>query len=156
MMAIDQGGGGYTPEDQRFPKTKLASKHGDTDVCKFVVQTSIKVRLSGRSRLKYAREVAIAALLLPAVALGLAQTPTDAIALEQQQKWAEAAQVWKVVTARNPTDAAAFAALGIDLARQQEYDEAAAAYHKALKLNPKLPGVELNLGLAEFKQGHFS
>ena len=26
---------------------------------------------------------------------------------------------------------------------------------KALTLNPKLPGVELNLGLAEFKQGHF-
>src|SRR5579864_438329 len=119
MIPMDQGGGGDTPANQRFPKTKLASKHGNTGVCKFVVQTSVKVRLSGRSRLKYAREVAIAALLLTAVALGLPQTATNAIALEQQQKWAEASEVWRAVTARNPADAAAFAALGVDLARQQ-------------------------------------
>ncbi len=32
--------------------------------------------------------------------------------------------------------------------------EAAEAYRKALALKPKLLGVQLNLGLAEFKQGH--
>ena len=78
------------------------------------------------------------------------------MAFEQQQKWADAAQAWKAVTVRNPSDAAAFASLGVDLARQQKLDEAAAAYRKALKLNPKMPGLQLNLGLAEFKQGHFS
>ena len=60
------------------------------------------------------------------------------------------------VTARNPNDAVAFASLGLDLAREQKYDEAAPAYRKALKLDPRLPGLQLNLGLAEFKQGHFS
>src|SRR5579864_8605248 len=89
--------------------------------------------------------IAIAALLLPALALAQAPRPSDASALEQQQKWAEAAQVWKGVTQRSPNDAAGFAALGVDLARLQKYDEATSAYRKALKLNPKLPGVELNL-----------
>jgi tetratricopeptide (TPR) repeat protein len=39
--------------------------------------------------------------------------------------------------------------------RRGAYSEAAAAYRKALALNPNLPGIRLNLGLAEFKQGHF-
>ena len=48
----------------------------------------------------------------------------NAIALEQQGK-SEAAQVWRAVTARNPTDAAAFASLGVVLSKQQKYPEAA-------------------------------
>src|SRR5947207_2123514 len=98
------------------------------------------------------------ALVLLCCSFALAQTPTpaEALALEQQQKWSEAAQVWKQLTQRNPNDAAAFASLGLDLARQQKYVEAVSAYRKALQLNPKLPSLQLNLGLAEFKQGHFS
>jgi tetratricopeptide (TPR) repeat protein len=42
------------------------------------------------------------------------------------------------------------------LSKQEKYPQAAAAYKKALALNPKLPGIELNLGLAEFKQGNFT
>jgi cytochrome c-type biogenesis protein CcmH/NrfG len=38
---------------------------------------------------------------------------------------------------------------------EQKYAEAASAYRKALALNPKLPTIQLNLGLAEFKQGRF-
>jgi len=98
---------------------------------------------------------AVACLLLSA-ALGRAQTSADALALEQQQKWAEAAQAWKSVAAHNPNDAAAFANMGLDLARQQKYAAASAAYRQALKLNPKIPGLQLNLGLAEFKQGKFT
>ena len=79
-----------------------------------------------------------------------------AIALEQQGKLAEAAQVWQAMTERNPRDAAAFASLGVVYSKEQKYPEAAAAYRKALALNPKLPGIPLNLGLAEFKQGHFA
>ena len=94
-------------------------------------------------------------LLLGALLSASAQSPADALALEQQQKWAEAAAVWKAITLRNPS-AVAFAEMGVDLSRAQKYDEAAAAYRKALKLNPRLPGIELNLGLAEFKQGHFT
>src|SRR5256885_14865277 len=39
--------------------------------------------------------------------------------------------------------------------KEKKYPEAASAYKKALALDPKLPGVQLNLGLAEFKQGRF-
>ena len=55
----------------------------------------------------------------------------------------------------NPQDAGAFASLGVVLARQTQYKEAAAAYRRAIALNPRLPGIQLNLGLAEYKQGHF-
>ena len=84
-----------------------------------------------------------------------ASTPSDALALEQQGRLAEAARVWRAVILKNPHDAAAFASLGVVLSKQQQYQEAASAYARALALNSKLPGVQLNLGLAEFKQGHF-
>src|SRR5215469_9441038 len=84
-----------------------------------------------------------------------AQTPADALAFERDNQWAQAAEAWRAVVKRNPQDAAAFASLGLDLARQEKYEEAVPAYRKALTLNPRLPGVELDLGLAEFKQGHF-
>jgi tetratricopeptide (TPR) repeat protein len=84
-----------------------------------------------------------------------AQTPAEAIALQQKGDLPRAAQAWRAVTLRHPDDAAAFASLGVVLSKQQKYPEAATVYRKALALDPKLPGVELNLGLAEFKQGHF-
>ena len=80
---------------------------------------------------------------------------TEAIALEQQGKLAEATEAWRAVIKQHPQDAGAYASLGVVLSRQQRYPEAAAAYKKALALNPKLPGIPLNLGLAEFKQGKF-
>src|ERR1700686_519493 len=102
-------------------------------------------------------ELVLIALFFPAVFSAWAQTPTpaDAIALERQGKLPKAPQAWLAVTERNPNDAAAFASLGVVLAKEQNYPQATSAYRKALRLNPKLPGVELNLGLAEFKQGHF-
>ena len=100
-------------------------------------------------------QLAAVALVLSGSARGQAPSPAQAIALEQQGKLAEAAQVWRAVTERNPKDAAAFASLGVVLSKEQKYPEAASAYKKAIALNSKLPGVQLNLGLAEFKQGHF-
>jgi tetratricopeptide (TPR) repeat protein len=110
--------------------------------------------------MKHCKLVVVAiALLLPilAVVTVAAQmlSPSDALALEQQGKFAEAADAWRAIAQHNPNDAGAFASLGVDLARQQKYTEAAQAYRKALALNPKLPGIQLNLGLAEFKRGHF-
>src|SRR5689334_14682223 len=94
-------------------------------------------------------------LVLSAAAYAQGASPTEAIALEQQGRWAEAVQVWQSVTEKNPRDAAAFASMGVDLAREQKYAEAASAYRRALKLNPQLPGIQMNLGLAEFKLGNF-
>jgi predicted Zn-dependent protease len=59
------------------------------------------------------------------------------------------------LSSTNPQDAAAQASLGVVLPRPGKYAEALSACQKARTLNPKLPGVQLNLGLAEFKQGHF-
>ena len=80
---------------------------------------------------------------------------SEALALDQQGKFADAVEAWRAVTLQNPKDAGAFASLGVDLARLEKYVEAAQAYRRALSLDPKLPGIQVNLGLAEFKQGHF-
>src|SRR6202041_1379714 len=102
--------------------------------------------------------IIVATIMVQLSLLGNAQTPTpsDAIALEQRGELDEATRAWIAVTRHNPGDAAAFASLGVVLSKQQKYPEAGAAYKKALALDPKLPGVNLNLGLCEFKQGHFS
>src|SRR5690349_16774626 len=91
---------------------------------------------------------AMFAVLASIYAIAQAVTPSQAIALEQLGKWAEAVQAWQEVVNKSPHDAAAIASMGVDLARLQRYREAAAAYRKALKLDPKLPGIRLNLGLA--------
>ena len=60
-------------------------------------------------------ELVFIALLSPRIfsALAAAQSPADAIALEQQGKLPEAAQAWKNVTEHNPNDSAAFASLEV-------------------------------------------
>ena len=83
-----------------------------------------------------------------------APSPSEAQALEQQGKLPEAEQAWRQITQADPQDAAAFANLGVVLSKQGKYDQAVAAYKKAIALNPQLP-VQLNWGLAEFKQQHF-
>src|ERR1019366_2496637 len=113
----------------------------------------IHLRAARLSRKYWRVQLAAVALLLLATARGQTSSPAQAITLEQPGKLAEAAQAWRALTERNPKDAAAFASLGVVLSKEQKYDEAAAAYKKAIALNSKLPGVQLNLGLAEFKQG---
>ena len=154
MIPRDQGGGGYTLRPRRLPKTKRSFQFSNQSPFKISFPISALLRGLGAGLSTWLRVLVLTFPFL--VTKAPAQTPSDAIALEQQQKWADAAQVWKKVTTRNPRDASAFAALGVDLSRLQKYDEAAAAYRKALKLNPKLQGIQLNLALAEYKQGHWS
>jgi tetratricopeptide (TPR) repeat protein len=45
--------------------------------------------------------------------------------------------------------------LGVNLAKQAKYREAIAAYRRAATLDPTLPGINLNIGLAWFKLGDF-
>src|SRR5690349_4893690 len=51
-------------------------------------------------------------------------------------------------------DAVAEAAQGTALAQQGKYDLAISHYKAAIRLNPRLPGIYLNLGLAYFKSKH--
>lgn len=76
-----------------------------------------------------------------------------AIALEQEGKNAEAAAAWREVIKAQPSSAEAYAHLGFLEARQQHYKEAIPSYRKALALNPSMPGLQMNLGLALFKAG---
>jgi len=75
------------------------------------------------------------------------------MALEQQGNNAGAEAAWRAVLRAHPTSAEAYAHLGLLAARQERYKEAVPLYRKALALNPAMPGLRLNLGLALFKGG---
>ncbi len=77
----------------------------------------------------------------------------SALAFEQEGKVAEAEAGWRSLLSSQPDDAEAYAHLGLLEARQEHYKEAIVLYRKALSLNPKMPSLRLNLGLAYFKAG---
>jgi tetratricopeptide (TPR) repeat protein len=88
-----------------------------------------------------------------------AQTPPPsvtrqtALALEQQGKNQEAEAQWRTILKTHPNNPEPLAHIGLLEARQQHYKEAVPFYRKALALNPNIPGLRLNLGLALFKAG---
>jgi tetratricopeptide (TPR) repeat protein len=96
-----------------------------------------------------------AALIAFTGMLGAAQSnPRDtAFALEQQGKYDQAETAWRELVKAQPADAEAYAHLGFLQARQEHYKEAVPLYRKALALDPAMPGLRLNLGLALFKAG---
>ena len=93
----------------------------------------------------------------------MAQTPSSAGTLPSaqapsppsQSELAQAEKSWRLAVQHRPTDANACATLGFVLSKEEKYQEAISAYQKAIALDPKLPGIHLNLGLAEFKLGRF-
>lgn len=76
-----------------------------------------------------------------------------ALALEQQNKVAEAEAAWRAYSKAHPSSPEPYAHLGLLEARQQRYEEAILLYRKALGIDSKIPGLRLNLGLALFKDG---
>jgi tetratricopeptide (TPR) repeat protein len=76
-----------------------------------------------------------------------------AYALEQQGKNVEAEAAWRAVLKQQPTNAEAYAHLGLLEARQERYAEAVPLYRKASALDPAMPGLQMNLGLSLFKSG---
>ena len=79
---------------------------------------------------------------------------SDALALEQQGRIADAIAAWQAIAKARPGDAEAYAHLGLLEARDGHYKEAIPFYRMALGLNPQIPGLRLNLGLAYFKAGN--
>ena len=99
------------------------------------------------------------ALIAPCPAM-LGQTQTSslsqrekAIALEQQGKIPEAEIAWRTFLKTQPGSAEAYAHLGFLESRQERYSQAASLYRKALTLDPQMPALRMNLGLALFKAG---
>jgi tetratricopeptide (TPR) repeat protein len=76
-----------------------------------------------------------------------------AIALEQQGRNAESEAAWRALLQIQPENSEAYAHLGFLEARQERYRQAVPLYRKALALNPAMPGLRMNLGLALFKGG---
>ncbi len=76
-----------------------------------------------------------------------------ALALEQQNRLVEAEAAWRAYSKVHPQNPEPWAHLGLLEARQQHYSEAISLYRRALALNPGVPGLRLNLGLALFKAG---
>jgi tetratricopeptide (TPR) repeat protein len=78
-----------------------------------------------------------------------------ALALEAQAKYPEAQAAWETVVKVQPQNGQAYAHLGLLEARQEHYPEAIAFYRKAQALDPAIPQLNLDLGLALFKSGSF-
>jgi tetratricopeptide (TPR) repeat protein len=76
-----------------------------------------------------------------------------ALAYEQQGDNAKAEDAWRTYLKAHPSNPEAYAHLGLLEARQEHYQEAVPLYRKALALNPAIPGLRMNLGLALFKGG---
>lgn len=115
-------------------------------------------RISDASiRLAVAAILSLPLLLNAAYSRGQAVSSADpaeaASALEQQGRTAEAETAWKAVMKLHPQNSDAYAHLGFLEARQEHYTEAILYYRKALALNPAMPGLRMNLGLALFKAG---
>lgn len=80
----------------------------------------------------------------------------QALDLEQAGKVAEARKAWEQVVKLQPRNGQAFAHLGLLEARAEDYPLAIEHYRKAKALDPKIPQLDLNLGLALFKTGDFA
>lgn len=76
-----------------------------------------------------------------------------AIALEQEGRNAEAETAWRALLKIQPANAETYAHLGFLEAQQQRYAKAVPLYRKALALDPAMPALRMNLGLALFKNG---
>lgn len=78
-----------------------------------------------------------------------------AFSLEREGKLAEAEVAWAALAKQNPLKAEPLAHLGLIESKQEHYLEAIKHYRRAMALNPKMPGLRLNLGLALFKASDY-
>jgi tetratricopeptide (TPR) repeat protein len=105
-------------------------------------------------------QILLALILTTAAPLCVSQTATSpsgqrdrAFALEQQGDFVDAESAWQAILKTHPTDGEAFAHLGFLDSQQQRYSDAVRNYRRAAALNPSMPSLQMNLGLALFKAG---
>lgn len=107
------------------------------------------------------RQTLLAAVLTVACANGAvsqtaatyAEQRNAAIVLQQRGQLAEAEAAWQSILKAHPGDADACANLGVIESQQERYPEAVRFYRRAAAINPSMPGLRMNLGLALFKSG---
>ncbi len=96
----------------------------------------------------------IVALVLAHVISASAQTPSEAMALQEKGDWAGAEAAWRNLTRTSPKDYRYWTSLGACLAHQNRFPEGIDDYKKALAISPHDGQTNFNLGLAYFKLGH--
>lgn len=103
------------------------------------------------------RTIAIAAAAILLAPFAVAQTNPGQVAfsLEREGKLAEAEAAWSALSRQFPSNPEPLAHIGLIEARQQHYAEAIKYYRRAMTLNPRMPGLQLNLGLAYFKAADY-
>lgn len=79
----------------------------------------------------------------------------QAVALQQEGKFAEAAEQYRAILQRKPDYAEAQANLAAVLGRLGKYKEAVTAYETALKLAPQFVPIWLNLGILHYRANEF-
>jgi tetratricopeptide (TPR) repeat protein len=117
------------------------------------------IRFIGTSASSVALALA-AAMGLSAQTQTTSVTPTSsreaAISLEEQGKIPEALAMWQNLSEGNPRWPEPYMRTGSLEARREHFNEAIAAYRKAVALEPANGALRLNLGLALFKSGQFT
>ncbi|MCW5969579.1 MAG: tetratricopeptide repeat protein [Blastocatellales bacterium] len=79
-----------------------------------------------------------------------------AVQLQQQGRFAEAADAYRALLEHAPEHTDALANYGATLSRLGRHDESVAAYSKALLLAPQRVEILFNLGIAHYRAGDFS
>ncbi|HTM18474.1 MAG TPA: tetratricopeptide repeat protein [Terracidiphilus sp.] len=92
---------------------------------------------------------------LEAQSVDAAGIRANAIALEQRGDNDKAEQAWQALAKADPRNAEALAHLGLLEARQERLEKAIGFYRQAIAIDPDLPGLQMNLGLALFKAAQF-
>jgi Flp pilus assembly protein TadD len=82
-------------------------------------------------------------------------TQQRALEYERDGAYPEAEKIWAEITVGNPRDSDAWAHLGLVMALEGKLSEAVVAYRQAIQLHSHLPGLQIDLGLALFKQQKF-
>ena len=98
-----------------------------------------------------------ACIATPALSQSAHQSdPRDAaMSLERAGQVAEAEAAWGALANAHPSNPEPLAHMGLLEARQEHYTKAIALYRKAFALDPRMPGLRMNLGLALFKDGEY-
>lgn len=97
----------------------------------------------------------VAALLLAVASAAQTDPGQVAFSLEREGKLAEAEAAWSALAKQYPNNPEPVAHMGLIEAKQEHYAEAIRLYRRAMALNPAMPGLRLNLGLAFFKAGDY-
>jgi tetratricopeptide (TPR) repeat protein len=100
---------------------------------------------------------ATAAFALVFATAAMPQTDPGQVAfsLEREGKLAEAEAAWNALAKQYPTNPEPLAHMGLIESKQEHYAEAIKYYQRAMALNPRMPGLRLNLGIALFKAGDY-